>query len=167
MVVPLNPAGYLQKTKSTVLFYTPSSLHVERQKPALRKEKTTHGPTGHHPCGAVGSVWAGAAPRAGATSCLHSALRRPRAPQPWLPLSGRRPDADRSSRGHPCFFPGKLGRAGLHAGDPLRDSATSTATSRAHRHEDEGRPLCPHHPEPRIRRSEWALGRPNLPKHGL
>lgn len=77
-MVPLNPAGYLQKTKSTVLFYTPSRLYVERQKPASRKEKTTHGPTGHHPCGAVGSVWAGAAPRAGATSCLHSADPGPR-----------------------------------------------------------------------------------------
>ena len=136
-IKPLVPHGcfiesgrFLKKTKSTVLFYMPSSLHVERQKPAQCREKTACGPAwAHLRCCRVSL--GGADPRAGATFCVHS-VPRPGALQALcLPLTGRHPDEVESSRGHlGVGGPVTSGRVGWHTGDPLRDSA--------HCNEDEG-----------------------------
>ena len=95
-------SGWLfKKTKPIVLFYIPSSLHVERQKPAQCREKTMCGPGRGALTPAVlrgQSGWC--RPQGRATSCLHS-VPQLGAPQALcLPLTGRHPDEDEPSRGH-------------------------------------------------------------------
>ena len=62
----LNPISYLQNPKSSVLFYTPSSLCVRRQEPTYpvqREDQVTL--TGIVPAGCCEG------PRAGETSCVY------------------------------------------------------------------------------------------------